>query len=515
MTIRSFIIPPDSDGTILDAVRAAEVPLASDCNGHGHCGKCRVRFPKSAPPPSTADLNLVDQDDLARGFRLACQHRATEGIRIEVTDVSASALIQVDAYGGREVTAPLRSQGRYGIAVDIGSTTVVVTLVDLDSLAVVTTVSRLNPQARYGADVLSRITHASSHGVEGLQLLIVEALGEAIREASERAEISPELIDKITVCGNTTMMYLFRGIDPTPLSVFPFTADYLGMVTQDAASTLGMPELGECELVLLPGISAYVGADIVAGLYFVGADEFTDTPKLLVDIGTNGEIAFILDDEIVCTATAAGPAFEGASISCGVGSIEGAINMIWTEDDGAVQYSTIANKPAVGVCGSAIVDMLVWGLETGQIKPTGRLPEPLELPGTPVPIALSQTDVRNLQLAKAAIRSGMQMMLGRTGVAPYQIRQLLIAGGFGRYLNKENAARIGLLPVSALDRMVALGNAALGGCILALYDPDFEDRCARIIKHSRAVDLSSQKEFNKLFISNIGFRDPNDTEALL
>ncbi|MGI5951243.1 MAG: ASKHA domain-containing protein, partial [Brooklawnia sp.] len=422
--------------------------------------------------------------------------------------------IQVDAYGGRQLAAPLRSPGRYGIAVDIGSTTVVVALVDLDSLAVVGTVSRLNPQARYGADVLSRITHATSHGVEGLQLLIIEALGDAIGEAARQAGIALDLIDRITICGNTTMMYLLRGIDPTPLSVFPFTADHISMLTQDAATNLGIEALGECELVLLPGISAYVGADITAGLYFIGADEFSGTPKLLVDIGTNGEIAFILDDEIVCTATAAGPAFEGASISCGVGSIEGAINMVWT-DDGQVKYSTIANKPAVGVCGSAIVDLLVWGLESEQIKPSGRMPDPLELPDTPVPITLDQNDIRSLQLAKAAIRTGMQMMLGRTGVAPYEVRELLIAGGFGRYLNKANAARIGLLPASALDRMTALGNAALGGAILALYDPDFEDRCARIISHSRAVDLSSQPEFNSLFISNIAFRDPTDTEALL
>lgn len=514
MTIRSFIIPPDGSDTILTAVRAAEVPLQADCNGHGHCGKCRVRFPKQAPPPNEADQRLITSDDLARGFRLACQHEAVPGVRVEMTDVSASALIQVDAYGGREITAPLRSPGRYGMAVDIGTTTVAVCLVDLDSLAVVTTVSHLNPQARYGADVLSRITHATAHGVEGLQQMIVEALGDAVRAAAERAAIELELVDKIVIAGNTTMMYLLRGIDPTPLSVFPFTADHLAAASANAAEMLDIEELSQCTIEMLPGISAYVGADIVSGLYFIGADEFSNTPRLMVDIGTNGEIAFVLEDEIVCTATAAGPAFEGASISCGVGSIEGAINMVWTDDQG-VQYSTIANKPAVGVCGSAIVDLLVWGLDTGQIAPSGRAPEPVALPKTPVPIELSQEDVRSLQLAKAAIRSGMQMMLGRTGVAPYQVRELLIAGGFGRYLNKDNAVRIGLLPASARDRMVALGNAALGGCILALYDPDLGERLDKIIKHSRAIDLSSQKEFNKLFISNIPFRDPNDTEALL
>ena len=514
MTIRSYIVPPEATGTMLDAVRAAEIPLPSDCNGHGHCGKCRIRYPKGAPAPNPTDQRLVATDELARGHRLACQHSAEPGVRIELTDVSASALIQVDAYGGREITAPLRRPGRFGIAVDIGTTTVVAALVDLDSLAVVTTVSRLNPQARFGADVLSRITHATAHGVGGLQQLVVEALADAVRQAAENASIGLDVIDELAISGNTTMMYLLRGIDPTPLSVFPFTADHIGTATMTGAELLGIDELAHTRINLLPGISAYVGADIVAGLYFIGADEFTDTPKMMVDIGTNGEIAFVLDDEIVCTATAAGPAFEGASISCGVGSIEGAINMVWTDEQG-VQYSTIANKPAVGVCGSAIVDLLVWGLESGQIQKSGRMPQPLVLPNTPVPIELSQADIRNLQLAKAAIRSGMQMTLGRCGVAPYQVKQLLIAGGFGRYLNKDNAVRIGLLPNSARDRMVALGNAALGGCILALYDPDFDDRVNKIISKSRAIDLSSQPEFNPLFIGNIPFRDPYDPDALL
>lgn len=514
MTIRSYIVPPDATGTMLDAIRAAEIGLPSDCNGHGHCGKCRIRYPKDAPVPNAADQRLVGSDDLARGYRLACQHSAEPGIRVEMTDVSASALIQVDAYGGREIAAPLRRPGRFGIAVDIGTTTVVAALVDLDSLAVVATVSRLNPQARYGADVLSRITHATAHGVGGLQQLVIEALGEAVRQAADRAGIALEAIDELAISGNTTMIYLLRGIDPTPLSVFPFTAEHLAAASYTGAELLGIEELAATQITILPGISAYVGADIVSGLYFIGADEFNDTPKMMVDIGTNGEIAFVLDDEIVCTATAAGPAFEGASISCGVGSIEGAINMVWTDEKG-VQYSTIANKPAVGVCGSAIVDMLVWGLDSGQINKSGRMPQPLALPNTPVPIELSQADVRNLQLAKAAIRSGMQMTLGRCGIAPYQVRELLIAGGFGRYLNKDNAVRIGLLPASARDRMVALGNAALGGCILALYDPEATERIARIIKASRAIDLSSQPEFNPLFIGNIPFRDPYDTEALL
>lgn len=514
MPVRSFIVPLTAQGTILDAVRNADLPLSSECNGHGHCGKCRIRFPAVAPDPTTADRDLVSLEDLDRGVRLACQHQAPAEVRLEFRDTTANALIQVDAYGGRPISSPLASPGRYGVAVDIGTTTLVVALVDLGEFDVVTTVSSLNPQARYGADVLSRITHATKNGVTGLRQLIVEALGDALRRAAGRVGIDLGLIDRITVCGNTTMMYLFRGLDPAPLSVFPFTAEHLALATSDGASLLDLPELGECTVTMMPGISAYVGADIVSGLYFVGADDLSETPKMLVDIGTNGEIALILDDRIVCTAAAAGPAFEGASISCGVGSIEGAVNQIWSSADG-IHYTTIGDKPAVGVCGSAIVDMLVYGLDSGRIRASGRMPELLELPGTPTPIALSQTDVRSLQLAKAAIRSGMQMMLRRSEVAPADIKELWIAGGFGRYLDKGHAARIGLLPATALDRMEALGNSALGGAIYALYDAHFADRCQWIIDHATAVDLSSQPDFNALFIGNIAFPDPVSQELLV
>jgi uncharacterized 2Fe-2S/4Fe-4S cluster protein (DUF4445 family) len=505
--IRSFIVPPRASGTVLDAVRDADLPLVSECSGHGHCGKCRVRFPAGAPDATDADRAVISAEDLAGGIRLACQHRASGGVRLEFVDSRADALIQVDAYGGRQIEDPLTRPGRYGVAIDIGTTTVVVALVDLGTLDVVTTVSQLNPQARYGADVLSRITNATREGVTRLQSLVVDAVRDGLRQASRQAGVAPGVIDRITVCGNTTMMYLFRGLDPTKLAVYPFTAEHIQAVTADGAYLLGMPELGQCTVEMIPGISAYVGADIVSGLYFLGADELADPPKMLVDIGTNGEIALVLDGKIVCTATAAGPAFEGASISCGVGSVEGAVNQIWADSDG-VHYTTIGDKPAIGLCGSAIVDMLVYGLGSGRIQASGRMPDPLELPGTPTPIAFTQNDVRSLQLAKAAIRSGMQMMLRRAAVAPADIRELWIAGGFGRYLDKENAARIGLLPQTALDRIETLGNSALGGAILGLYDPAFRQRCAWIVERSTAVDLSSQADFNKLFISNIAFPAP-------
>lgn len=504
MTIRSLTVTQNG-ATILVAARDQGVSLPSDCNGHGHCGKCRIRFAEHAPEPTAADRSLVEADDLARGHRLACQHTVDHEVRIEFNDASSNALIQVDAYGGRSVRISGAPPGRHGVAIDVGTTTVAVALVDLGSGQLITTVSALNPQSRYGADVLSRISHTAKHGTDELQDLILSAIREGISQCADEAGITLDSIDEISLCGNTTMMYLARGLDPTPLSTYPFFAEHLSMADVDAAAALTMPALGDCRLRFLPGISAYVGADVLSGLYFCGADEFGGVPKLFIDIGTNGEIALILDHEIICTATAAGPAFEGASISCGVGSIDGAINRVWLDDAGVAQYSTIGDRPAVGVCGSAIVDMLVWGLASKQIQPSGRMPQDLALPDTPVPISLSQTDVRNLQLAKAAIRSGMQMMLRQANLRPSEVGQLLIAGGFGRYLDKDNAALIGLLPSRQEGSIVSLGNAALGGCILALLDPLFESRCQQIIDRAHAIDLSSQSDFNTLFIHNIPF----------
>ncbi|NLN42303.1 MAG: DUF4445 domain-containing protein [Clostridiales bacterium] len=420
----------------------------------------------------------------------------------------------------------------YGVAIDIGTTTVVCYLVDLTTGKQMDVISDLNAQRPYGGDVISRIQHAmeSSDGLNRLREAIINQLSQLISKLAKKNCISIEHIYNIAIAGNTIMGHLLLGIDPRHIAAAPFTPGTTQAQIYDAHE-LGL-KLGTASRVfLLPHISGYVGADIVAGILASGMDK-SQKLSLIIDIGTNGEIVLGNRDKIVCCSTAAGPAFEGANIRHGMGGVSGAINTIIL-DDGNLKYTTIDNKPPLGICGSGIVDALAVLLDAGIVDETGRLlgrdeiesqiglkladrlTEVDHLPafiivdskssGTGEAIVITQKDIREIQLAKAAIAAGVKVLIKKMGKEVKEIANLYLAGGFGSYIDKGNAARIGLIPAELQHRIIAIGNSAGTGAMLSLLSLEQYKRTSIIKDMAEYIELSSTLEFQNEYVDSMYF----------
>ena len=460
----------DGTRTLLENLRAAGCKIAADCGGQGRCGRCAV----TVTGPVAGRDGAVLLADSAR--LLACQWYPRGEVRIRLPDEEPMRVVLDGA-------AALPAGGRgLGAAVDIGTTTLAVFLYDLESGALLGECGARNAQRSYGADVISRIRFCAEPN--GLRLL-----GDAVR-----AQISEALaglcrddgrdfgeITAVAVAGNTVMEHLFCGLDPTPIGVSPFTPRSLfGGAGPACRFFPGLPD--GAELYLCPAVAGYVGGDITAGLLSSGAYRSEET-VLFLDIGTNGEMALGDRSGFVCCAAAAGPAFEGAEIACGMEAAPGAVDRVWF--DGAdIAFTTIGGAPARGICGSGLVDTVAALLESGAVLPSGRLRadgsdfEAVRRRGREGPdggrfylapeVYLSAADIRSVQLAKAALRAGMETLLRLRGMQSTDIARVLVAGGFGAYLRLDSACRIGMFPPAAKKIARHIGNAAGAGAALAL-----------------------------------------------
>jgi uncharacterized 2Fe-2S/4Fe-4S cluster protein (DUF4445 family) len=317
------------------------------------------------------------------------------------------------------------------------------------------------------------------------------------------AGISENEIIKIVISGNTTMLHILLGVDPMSLALVPFKAQFLEEQVR-RGEELKLNCFPGAEIKILPSISAYVGADIVAGLASIAPSE-NFRNFLFMDIGTNGELAIVTDSRIWCCSTAAGPAFEGARISCGMGAVEGAISAYGDEG-----YIVIGDEKPAGLCGSGLIDLVAWLCENGKIDPEGRLNRdfiivPASDSGTGVDISLNQTDVREVQLAKSAIASGINILMKQSGLSFEEIDTLFLAGGFGNYINTENAMRIGLIPQQLRNRIIPLGNTSGTGALAALKSIRFDEAMKNVISKSILVELASDEDFAMEFAMNMMF----------
>jgi uncharacterized 2Fe-2S/4Fe-4S cluster protein (DUF4445 family) len=396
----------------------------------------------------------------------------------------------------------------FAIAIDIGTTTLALALVDLRTGRITGRLSVVNRQREFGGDVISRIQRANTGDLPVLSNCIRAQISGGIADLCREAGTEPQAVCKVAITGNTTMLHLLLKLSCRTLGQTPFTPVSLDMVS------LRYREIFEgelsCETVVLPGISTYVGADITAGILFAEIDKSPD-PVVLMDIGTNGEMALAFGGKILCTATAAGPAFEGGNIQWGTGSVPGAISRVRFRD-GKFEISTIDDQPPVGICGSGVVDTVYQGLKHHYILPNGRFNKELGvheifLAKSPEgrDILFCQKDVRELQLGKSAIRSGLDALLNHTGLGYDDIKTLYIAGGFGFNLNIESGAGIGLIPEALRPRVSLIGNSALGGAVKYLLNPDNEEYLRQIADQAEEFNLPEDKYFNKNFISNIDF----------
>jgi uncharacterized 2Fe-2S/4Fe-4S cluster protein (DUF4445 family) len=471
--------------TILPACARGGFILSAPCGGRSRCGKCRVRLIRGEVCGDTPD---------SKGMIRACA-------AVPLTDIT----IECPASGelsGCAVTAAENRRGfaecaRAGLALDIGTTTVSARLVDLDSALVLDTVSALNDQRAFGADVMSRISAAQNGKTAELFTLINRQTQRILESFQKRLPV--QKIEKLVVSGNTVMLHLFLNVDPSGMGKLPFSPVFLEeKKLKGEALALSVEDV-----TVLPSIAAFIGGDITAGL--AALDIFNiPGPTLFIDIGTNGEMALINKGNILCCSTAAGPAFEGTEISCGMGGVAGAISGVEIAGDG-IAVTTIGNVPPAGVCGSGLVDAAAIMLKRGIIDETGFMANSDKgfclSPG----VSMTAGDVRQFQLAKSAILSGIKILCKNAALHAADIRNVFIAGGFGFFINKRNAIATGIFPAEFLDSLSICGNLSLQGAEECLTNNNFLDKCRQIIGRCSVIDLAADPSFTDEFADNMLF----------
>lgn len=421
---------------------------------------------------------------------------------------------------------------KFGIAFDIGTTTVVGYLVDFGSGRVLAASATGNPQKVYGADVISRINHASvgPEGLKQLQDKVVSAINDIINRLLAENGVKAQEVYEAAVVGNTTMSHLFLGIDPTYLAPAPFIPAFRQPV-EVSPGELGLNIHPAGRVHVLPNISGYVGSDTV-GMMLAARLDRREGICLALDMGTNGELVLVGRGRILTCSTAAGPAFEGAQIKDGMRAAEGAIEAVQIKEDGEVHLKVIGKAVPHGICGSGLIDAVAQLLKVGIINRSGRIQEPgkgvklhsrLEsrirkgdggyefvlAPGNDSSggddIVITQKDVRELQLAKGAILAGIRVLLLEMGITPDSITEILLAGAFGNYIKKESALAIGLLPEVPPHRIISVGNAAGEGAVLALMSKAEQERAFSLVRVAEYMELSGRQDFQNEFVDALYF----------
>jgi uncharacterized 2Fe-2S/4Fe-4S cluster protein (DUF4445 family) len=583
--------------TLLAGAQEAGVDLVATCGGMGTCGRCRVRVPTPGVPVTSADARFFDHEELAQGWRLACQlhvdrhllvsipegTRAFDqkilerGIAAEVplepavrrfrvqlapptlTDLASDlerlggglkqagadsitiphALLQslpqtlraedfhvsatvvdgqlVEVAPGKVLAAP------HGVAVDIGTTTIVGMLLDLERGEELAVASAANPQVAYGDDVVSRINHARTHpdGLRTLQEAVVGCLNDIIGQLCRRARVRRRDIYEVMAVGNTTMAHLLLGVNPEFIAQAPYVGAWRSARTV-AARDLGLRVHPRGQLTILPNIAGFVGSDTVGVILATRLLE-SDRIELAIDIGTNGEIVLGSRERLLCCSTAAGPAFEGARIRFGMRAAAGAIERVTFADD--VHCEAIGARSPLGLCGTGLIDAVAELLRVGVVDAGGRLRQPEELGDVPEPVRrrvrrhtgglifllatredgapediyLTQRDIREVQLAKGALFAGIRLLERELGITDADISRVLLAGAFGNYIRRDMALRIGLLPPLPVERVEFVGNSAGTGAKMALLNRRARETAERISGSVEYVELAARPDFQETF----------------
>ena len=468
------------------------------CGGHGKCGKCKAKVTGSVTSLTESERSLLTEEEIQDGIRLLCQCYPTGDCTV-LTEETKTLSILIEGSDNLSVSTPMFSH--FGIAIDIGTTTLAGRLYshtgDLLSSA-----GMQNPQTVYGADVISRIEYALKDK-RALSASIRFGICTLVTILCEKSGIHPEEVDALVLCGNTTMLYLLTETDVEPLSRAPFTLTR-AFGEWDFASTLSLNVLhAQTRVFLTPVISAFVGSDTVCailGARFALSDEKT---TLLVDVGTNGEIALSHRGTLRVCSTAAGPALEGVDISCGMRATDGAIDRV-TLQEGTLLCHTIGESKPSGICGSGLIDAVACMLDAGLLDESGYLEEDMVLAEE---LTLTQRDIRQLQLAKSAISAGILTLLHEADTSPAEVERFILAGGLGTTLNPSCAARIGLFPKALTVRCEAVGNGALDGASLLLLNEPLLPLAKSISQSAITVDLSRHPVFSKHFTEGMLFEE--------
>lgn len=467
--------------------RLFDLGVEFPCGGEGWCGGCRVRVVQGEVPITAGMRDVLSREELEAGWRLGCQAGSEGALELEVEQWETAVLTD-------ETSLTAEPRDGFGVCIDLGTTTLVAQLVSLADGQVLDVKTALNPQARFGADIMSRIQYDLRHpGV--LRDSIRAGLGRLVEGLCAGRQI-----EEILICGNTAMQHLFAGLDVSPLAAAPFRpASVAG--SRHSSHELGWAVALRNGVEFLPSIGGFVGSDILAGLVACrpGAGGGLEA---LMDLGTNGEIAVAAQGRFLCASTAAGPAFEGGRISCGMRAGSHAIDQVWLKE-GRLELHVIGGGAASGICGSGLVDAAAAALEAGWMGSSGRLLNARkEIELTPA-VRLTQRDIRELQLAKGAVAAGLQMLTRIRGGR--RVERLHLAGAFGNYLRAASARAIGLIPHEV--EVKPAGNAALRGArSLLLLAPRRRGETIRdVLSRTEHIELASDAAFQDVFAESMAF----------
>jgi uncharacterized 2Fe-2S/4Fe-4S cluster protein (DUF4445 family) len=459
------------------------------CGGKGTCGRCRVRLLKGELKADGIQREKLKKLNLGGDWRLACCCVAESNITLEISEFENIILADNSIFEYRPETG-------FGLAIDLGTTTVVVQLVDLSNSQILDSVSFVNPQLKYGSDLISRIERCLDDNHENMKILIRNKIGDIIKLILGRHHVD---ISKVIIVGNTVMHHIFSGIDVRPLSYYPFESDNLGkQIFLPSETGWDLPD--NALISFFPSVGSFVGSDILAG---IAATHMTDNEEytILIDLGTNGEIVLGNSKKILCASTAAGPAFEGAKISCGMRAATGAISSVTYEND-RLHCHVIGNVKAKGLCGSGLIDIVSVLLQNGEIGVFGEFGSGENFYELIDGIAINQQDIREFQLAKAAIASGLTILLKKMDITYNDVSKVFIAGGFGNFLNIKNVIRTGVIETEE-DKIIKFGNTALLGAKMLLFDDD--NIMHDILTKAKHINLEGEPGFQDIFIDKLMF----------
>ena len=572
--MKRIFLQKKQNKTILELLREQGEYLDAPCSGKGTCGKCCIIIEETrkTDPPKQREKEVFTERELEEGWRLSCMTVPTDDLyvcipeirenQIQVqmefvrntkmeSDVQATTVIcenkiedraQIGSDGEIKPENMDTEKSVYGIAIDIGTTTLAAELISLTDEICLKTASSVNHQRAYGADVISRIRAAASGDAEKLRESIlkdVRDLAETLLAGQDENVLN---VSKIVIAGNTTMIHLLLGYSCVGLGAAPFTPVNLAPedmtwgelngeyeetresgdakesgVARDGSDAREHGYVRECghtginqttKVQIMPGISAFVGGDITAGM--MGCGMRPDKCEMLIDIGTNGEMVLAAGDHFLVSSVAAGPAFEGGNISCGMPGVPGAVCRAVLFGKNNMVTKTIGNKPAIGLCGTGIIDVMYELVRHHIVDTQGILGEPWFEKGFPVvpgKIYFTQEDIRQVQMAIAAICAGLEVLLQKSNISYEQIKKVYVAGGFGMGLDMEKALGIGLLPIGLRGKLTPVGNSALEGAARCLThskeSSDMQPQEIAAISHE--INLADTPEFQELYLKHMQF----------
>lgn len=504
------------EGTfLLSAIYEAGLMVDASCGGHGTCGKCKVLVTKGNDRKYEKEEELILSDkERERGIRLACLMQIKEDTCVLLPDLYKEKEKSVYV---ADVVCENRKPRKLGLALDVGTTTMEYAILDLEDSVLIVKDKFYNSLRKYGADIMSRISACQGDisKVKKLQQELIEELKYHLSNTLSRLNLSMQEIIKTVVVGNTAMCHFFTGLSPEKLAKAPFKTDYMGGDIK-LANELGLPFGDKATVEILPIIGGHIGADTIGCLVELKMNKM-EGYHLLVDIGTNGEIVLKGEDLLVACSTAAGPAFEGGSMAYGMCAGLGAINKVLYQNK-KIKLQVGGNVKPVGLSGTGILDAIAALYKAGIVDSTGYLKEEY-CEKDPITgqlgyelyrdeessIYITRQDIRQFQLAKAAISAGIKLLLSETNLKVQQLSGIWIAGAFGTHLNLDNAMLIGLLPDTQLTRYHQIGNAALSGAIIRLKDQVSREELRELTKGIQRLELADLKEFKQIYLEEMVF----------